>query len=117
MEGAMAAIEDSEQRNQSGAESQVNLRWKRAEEERQYSGLKAYMPLLESRLHTVLRSLSVLDTWLEQNASNKDDEARVRRMKRWRREALKELTFIRQQIELVSREPEALEAKGFTENS
>jgi hypothetical protein len=113
----LAVSDDSEQRNQSGAESQDNLRWRRTEEERQYSGFKSYLALLEGRRHTVLRSLSALDSWLKQNEGNTGDEARVWRIKGWRREALEELESVRKQIELVRQELQALEAKGFTENS
>jgi hypothetical protein len=105
---ALADFKDSEQRNQSAAVSQDDLPWRRAEE-RHYSWCKGHMALLESRLHTVLSSLALLDTWLERDESNTEDEVRVRRIKRWRREALVELEFVRQELE-------ALEAKGSTEN-
>ena len=83
----------------------------RITEERHYSCYKGHMALLESRLHTVLSSLDLLDTWLE-DGPNTEDVVRVRRIKGWRCETLVELNFIRQQIELVRRELEALEAKG-----
>ena len=85
-------------------------------EKRHYSWYKGHMALLESRLHTALSSRDLLDTWLERDGPNTEDEVRVRRIKGWRREALVELNFIRQQIELVRWELEALEAKGLTEN-
>jgi hypothetical protein len=47
--------------------------------------------LEDSRVKTLARSLSVLDEWLEQNEGRLEDEVRVRRIKGWRVEALKEL--------------------------
>jgi len=42
----------------------------------------------QGRAKTLARSLSVLDGWLEQNEGRTDDEARVRRIRGWREEAL-----------------------------
>ena len=44
-----------------------------------------------SRVKTLVRSLSVLDEWLEQNEGRTDDEVRVRRIRGWREEALEQL--------------------------
>jgi hypothetical protein len=46
--------------------------------------------LEERRVKTLVRSLSVLDEWLEEN-EGRTDEVRVRRIKRWRGEALQQL--------------------------
>jgi hypothetical protein len=43
---------------------------------------------------TLVRSLSVLDEWLERNEGRTDDEVRVRRIKRWREEALEQLALL-----------------------
>jgi hypothetical protein len=59
----------------------------------------AMVRTLEDRRNTLLSSVSVLDNWLEQNESNTQDELRVRRIKRWRGEALEQLTFTRQVLE------------------
>jgi hypothetical protein len=45
----------------------------------------------EAKLKTLLRSIAVLDEWLERNEPHTDDEGRVRRIKRWREEALQQL--------------------------
>jgi hypothetical protein len=45
----------------------------------------------EARVKTLLRSIAVLDGWLEENEGTTDDEVRVGRMKRWRGEALEQL--------------------------
>ena len=45
----------------------------------------------ERRVKTLARSLSVLDEWLERNEGRTDDEARVRRVRGWREEALDQL--------------------------
>jgi hypothetical protein len=45
----------------------------------------------EAKVKTLLRSIGVLDEWLEQNEGTMDDEVRVRRMKRLRGEALQQL--------------------------
>jgi hypothetical protein len=45
----------------------------------------------EARIKTLLRSIAVLDGWLEENEGRLEDEVRVRRMKRWRAEALEQL--------------------------
>ena len=39
----------------------------------------------------LLRSVSVLDKWLEDNEGKIADEVRLRRVKRWREEALEQL--------------------------
>jgi hypothetical protein len=44
-----------------------------------------------AKVRTLLRSVGVLDGWLEQNEGRLEDEVRVRRMKRWRAEALEQL--------------------------
>jgi hypothetical protein len=51
-------------------------------------------PEEDKRTNTLVRSLSVLDEWLEQNEGLTDDEARVRRMKRWREEAMEQLELL-----------------------
>jgi hypothetical protein len=45
----------------------------------------------ESRVKTLLRSLLVLDKWLEDNDGKLEDEVRVQRVKHWRREVLEQL--------------------------
>jgi hypothetical protein len=40
---------------------------------------------------TLLRSLYVLDEWLEKNEGYTEDEVRLRRVKHWREEALEQL--------------------------
>jgi hypothetical protein len=45
----------------------------------------------EARVRTLLRSVAVLDEWLEENEGRSEDEVRVRRIKRWREEALEQL--------------------------
>ena len=50
--------------------------------------------LEERRVKTLVRSLNVLDEWLEQNERHTDDEVRLRRMKRWRAEALEQLALL-----------------------
>lgn len=47
----------------------------------------------EYRLKSLVRSLFVLDVWIEKNEEHTDDEVRIRRIKRWREEALEELRF------------------------
>ena len=47
--------------------------------------------LKDKRAKTLVRSLSVLDGWLDKNAGRIEDETRVRRVKRWREEALEQL--------------------------
>ena len=44
-----------------------------------------------SRVDRLVRSVTVLDEWLKQNEGKIADEVRVRRMKRWRGEALQQL--------------------------
>jgi hypothetical protein len=48
----------------------------------------------ERRVKTLVRSLNVLDEWLEQNERHTDDEVRLRRMERWREEALEQLALL-----------------------
>jgi hypothetical protein len=50
----------------------------------------------ERRAKTLARSLSVLDEWLEKNERRTDDEARVRRIRHWREEALEQLGLLRE---------------------
>jgi hypothetical protein len=45
----------------------------------------------EAKLEGLLRSLGVLDEWLEENEGSSEDEVRLRRIKRWREEALEQL--------------------------
>ena len=45
----------------------------------------------EGRVKTLFRSIAVLDEWLEENEGTTQDEGRIRRMKRWREEALEQL--------------------------
>ena len=47
-----------------------------------------------TRVKTLVRSLSVLDEWLEQNEGRTDDEVRVRRIRGWREEALEQLGLL-----------------------
>jgi hypothetical protein len=47
--------------------------------------------LEESRVKTLMRSLFVLDEWLEDNNGKLKDEVRLRRVKHWREEALQQL--------------------------
>jgi hypothetical protein len=44
-----------------------------------------------TKVRTLLRSVEVLDGWLEENEGRLEDEVRVRRMKRWRAEAIQQL--------------------------
>jgi hypothetical protein len=44
-----------------------------------------------SRVDRLVHSVTVLDEWLKQNEGKIADEMRVRRMKRWRGEALQQL--------------------------
>ena len=39
----------------------------------------------------LLESVRVLDEWLKENEGKLEDEVRVRRVKRWRKEALEQL--------------------------
>jgi hypothetical protein len=45
----------------------------------------------EAKVKTLLRSVGVLDGWLEDNEGRSEDEVRLRRIKRWREEALEQL--------------------------
>jgi hypothetical protein len=45
----------------------------------------------EAKLKTLLRSVGVLDEWIEDNEGRSEDEVRLRRIKRWREEALEQL--------------------------
>ena len=47
----------------------------------------------EAKLKTLLRSLGVLDEWLEENEGRSEDEVRLRRIKRLREEALEQLAL------------------------
>ena len=49
----------------------------------------------EDRVNTLLRSITVLDEWLEDNQGRLEDEVRVRRVKRWRAEAMWQLDLSR----------------------
>jgi hypothetical protein len=48
----------------------------------------------EGRVKTLVRSLSVLDEWLDKNEGHADDEVRVRRIRGWREEALEQLELL-----------------------
>ena len=48
----------------------------------------------QRHVNTLVRSLSVLDEWLEQNEGHANDEVRVRRIRRWREEALEQLALL-----------------------
>jgi hypothetical protein len=43
------------------------------------------------RVRSLLRSVSVLDKWLEDHDGHIEDEVRVRRIKHWREEALEQM--------------------------
>ena len=45
----------------------------------------------DRRVKTLVRSLSMLDEWLEQNEGLTEDEVRIRRIRGWREEALQQL--------------------------
>jgi hypothetical protein len=45
----------------------------------------------DAKAKTLLRSVGVLDRWLEANEGCSEDKVRVRRIKRWRKEALEQL--------------------------
>ena len=47
--------------------------------------------LARGRVDSLLRSVSVLDKWLEDNEGKIADEVRLRRVKHWREEALEQL--------------------------
>jgi hypothetical protein len=47
----------------------------------------------QRRVKTLVRSLSVLEEWLEQY-EGRTDEVRVRRIRRWREEALEQLGLL-----------------------
>jgi hypothetical protein len=47
----------------------------------------------EAKLKTLLRSLGVLNEWLEANEGRSEDEVRLRRIKRLREEALEQLAL------------------------
>jgi hypothetical protein len=44
-----------------------------------------------AKVRSLLRSVGVLDGWLEENEGRSEDEVRLRRIKRWRAEALEQL--------------------------
>jgi hypothetical protein len=50
--------------------------------------------LASRRMDRLVRSVSVLDGWLDQNEGHTEDEARVRRMKGLREEALEQLGLL-----------------------
>jgi hypothetical protein len=45
----------------------------------------------EAKVKTLLRSIGVLDEWLQDNEGRSEDEVRLRRIKRLREEALEQL--------------------------
>ena len=47
----------------------------------------------ETKVKTLLRSLGLLDEWLEENEGSSEDEVRLRRLKRLREEALEQLAL------------------------
>jgi hypothetical protein len=47
--------------------------------------------LEESRVKSLLRSLFVLEKWLEDNDRKLEDVVRIQRVKHWRKEALEQL--------------------------
>ena len=47
----------------------------------------------EAKVKTLLRSVGVLDEWLEENEGSSEDEVRLRRIKRLREEALEQLAL------------------------
>ena len=47
----------------------------------------------EAKLKTLLRSVGVLDEWLEANEGRSENEVRLRRIKRLREEALEQLAL------------------------
>src|SRR5687768_10080480 len=47
----------------------------------------------EAKLKTLLRSVGVLDEWLEENEGSSENEVRLRRIKRLREEALEQLAL------------------------
>jgi hypothetical protein len=61
---------------------------------------------LEDRENALLSSLSVLDSRLGENDDSNGEELRVRRMQRWRGEALGQPRFTRLQVELVCQQME-----------
>lgn len=61
---------------------------------------------LEHRVGILLRSLAVLDDWLDDNAGKVTDEVRVRRMKRWQLEVIEQLDSTGLQLEAVRQEVE-----------
>lgn len=61
---------------------------------------------LEHRVGILLKSLSVLDDWLDDNAGKVTDEVRVQRMKHWQSEVLEQLDSTGLQLEAVRQEVE-----------
>ena len=57
---------------------------------RKTGGMREFYPEEYRRAETLVRSLRVLDEWLEEN-EGRTDEAHVLRIKRWREEVLNEL--------------------------
>lgn len=49
---------------------------------------------LEHREEILLNSLSLLDSWLEDNAGRVADEVRVQRIKHWRGEVVEQLDSV-----------------------
>jgi hypothetical protein len=47
----------------------------------------------EAKVKTLLRSVDVLDEWLEANEGRSEDQVRLRRIKRLREEALEQLAL------------------------
>ena len=48
----------------------------------------------DESVKTLVRSLSVLDEWLDKNEGHIDDEVRVRRIRGWRDEVLEQLAHL-----------------------
>lgn len=61
---------------------------------------------LEHRVGILLRSLAVLDEWLDDNAVKVTDEVRVQRIKHWQVEVLERLDSTGLQLEAVRQEVE-----------
>jgi hypothetical protein len=61
---------------------------------------------LECRAEIMLGSLSVLDSWLEDNAGGAKDEVRVQRIKHWRAEVMEQIDSTGLQLEAVREELE-----------
>ena len=59
---------------------------------------------LEYRVKILLGSLSVLDSWLEDNAGGAKDEVRVQRIKHWRVEVVEQIDSTGSQLQAVLQE-------------